>query len=177
MSAGTGFGSIAESKLSRAIIFLDCGITVAVEAHTIIVGGGVVGTACAHYLSLRGQRVTLIDQGRHGAACSRGNCGYVCPSHVLPLTEPGAIGMALRSLFQKNSAFRVKPRFDLALWSWLFHFARRCRTGPMLEAADGIQALLLSSMALYEELVEQPGIRCEWNSGSVDSIESVSVHQ
>ena len=43
----------------------------------IIVGAGVIGVACAHYLSSAGLRVTVIDQGTIGAACSGGNCGYI----------------------------------------------------------------------------------------------------
>ncbi|HEV7225699.1 MAG TPA: FAD-dependent oxidoreductase, partial [Pirellulales bacterium] len=57
--------------------------------HVLIIGGGVIGAACAHYLLKAGRRVTLIDQGEFGGGCSHGNCGFVCPSHVLPLAGPG----------------------------------------------------------------------------------------
>ena len=76
----------------------------------IVVGSGIIGIACAHYLSATGLRVTVIDQGTIGGACSHGNCGYICPSHVLPLTEPGAIGTALKSLFNQG-ALKVVKRF------------------------------------------------------------------
>ena len=65
----------------------------------LIVGGGVIGIACAHYLMRSGFKVTVIDQGSMGGACSHGNCGYICPSHVLPLTEPAALRVAIKSLF------------------------------------------------------------------------------
>jgi len=73
----------------------------------LVVGGGVIGTACAYYLSRAGWKVTILDKGGFGQGCSHANCGFVCPSHVLPLAMPGAVGMALRSLFQKNSPFFV----------------------------------------------------------------------
>jgi D-amino-acid dehydrogenase len=60
--------------------------------------------------SAAGLRVTVIDQGAIDAACSGGNCGYICPSHVLPLSEPGSFGVAIRSLFNPDAPFRVKPR-------------------------------------------------------------------
>ncbi len=129
-----------------------------------IVGGGVIGTACAYYLVRCGWQVIIIDRGRFGMGCSHGNCGFVCPSHVLPLAEPGAVGMALRSLFHKNSPFYIKPRFDPALWSWLWHFARRCNHRDMLDAGHGIHALLQSSMQLYKQLLADEKIECEWET-------------
>ncbi len=81
----------------------------------LIVGAGVVGIACAHYLSKAGWKVTVIDQSPIANACSYANCGYICPSHVLPLTEPGAIKVALKSLFQFQVTLRVKPTLSPSL--------------------------------------------------------------
>lgn len=63
--------------------------------HVAIVGGGVIGAMCAWNLSKVGLQVTVVDRGKFGAACSHGNCGYVSPSHVLPLPQPGAIQKTL----------------------------------------------------------------------------------
>ncbi|MEM6689520.1 MAG: FAD-dependent oxidoreductase, partial [Planctomycetota bacterium] len=71
----------------------------------IIVGGGIVGIACAHYLNRVGFEITVLDKGSIGQACSHGNCGYISPSHVPPLTEPGAVKIALKSLFNSKSPF------------------------------------------------------------------------
>ena len=43
----------------------------------VVVGGGIVGIACAHYLVEAGYRVRVIDQGEIGQACSHANCGYI----------------------------------------------------------------------------------------------------
>ena len=59
--------------------------------RVIVVGAGIIGIACAHYLSKAGFSVAVIDRGTIAGACSQANCGYICPSHVLPLTEPDAI--------------------------------------------------------------------------------------
>jgi D-amino-acid dehydrogenase len=128
----------------------------------VVIGGGVIGTACAYYLAKAGWQVTLVDKGRHGSGCSHANCGYVSPSHVLPLAAPGAIGMALRSMFQRNAPFAVRPRLDLELWRWLYRFARRCNRKDMLTAGRGIQALLNSSRLLYDQLLRDESIDCEW---------------
>jgi len=132
--------------------------------HAVIIGGGVIGTACAYFLMRSGWRVTIVEKGAHGSGSSHGNCGLVCPSHVLPMAEPGMVAKGLTALFQKNSPLRIKFRMDPALWSWLVHFALRCNHRDMMEAARGIQPLLESSPDLYRELIEREGLQCEWET-------------
>ena len=130
--------------------------------HAVIIGGGVIGTACAYFLLRSGWKVTIIEQGLHGGGSSSSNCGFVCPSHVLPLAEPGMLGKGLAALFQKNSPLAIKFRMDPALWSWLLHFALRCNHRDMMDAGRAIQPLLESSLDLYRELIEREGLECEW---------------
>lgn len=132
--------------------------------RVIVVGGGVIGAACAYYLIRHGAQVTILDQGRFGRGCSHGNCGLVCPSHVLPLAAPGALGTALRSLLRPAGPLYIKPRFDPALWAWLWRFARRCNARDMLHSARAIHALLDSSRRLYDELLQGEPLHCEWEA-------------
>ncbi len=131
--------------------------------HVIVIGSGVIGSACAHYLIEAGWRVTMLDRGSFGLACSHANCGYVCPSHVLPLAGPGAFGFALKSMLHRDSPFRVKFRASLSHWRWLFAFAKRCNRRDMLESGRGIHALLQSSRRLYDDLIKS-GLACEWTT-------------
>lgn len=128
----------------------------------VIIGGGFIGLASAAYLRRDGWQVTVIDRGTIGGGCSFANCGLVCPSHVLPLTEPAALRAAFHALLSPSSPFRIRPRLDVHLWSWLLRFARRCNTRDMLAAAHAIQPLLASSMAEYEQLLGPGGLECEW---------------
>ncbi|MEM0926147.1 MAG: FAD-dependent oxidoreductase, partial [Planctomycetota bacterium] len=128
----------------------------------LVVGGGVVGVACAHYLERAGFDVKLIDKGKVAAACSHGNCGYISPSHVPPLTEPGAIKIALKSLFNSKSPFRVKPTFSPALWNWMWQFARRCNHRQVREAGKHLQSILDSSLVEYKHLMKEEAFDCEW---------------
>jgi D-amino-acid dehydrogenase len=130
--------------------------------RAIVVGGGVIGAACAHYLALAGWQVTIVEQGEFGQGCSHGNCGFICPSHVLPLAGPGAVRQALKALFQRNSPFKIRLRFDVGLWGWLVRFARRCNAAAMMEAGHALQALLGSARTLYDELIAGEGLDCEW---------------
>jgi D-amino-acid dehydrogenase len=135
--------------------------------RVLIVGGGVVGASSAYFLSKAGCQVTVVESGAFGKGCSHGNCGYVSPSHILPLAVPGAIGPAVKSLLNPDSPFRIKPRFDPALWNWLYRFARRCNTHDMMESARAINALLDSSRRLYAEIIETERLDCEWETKGI----------
>src|SRR5262245_7351525 len=132
--------------------------------RVVVIGGGIIGTACAHYLVKSGRRVTVIDRGEFGRGCSHGNCGFVCPSHVLPLAVPGAVAKTFKALFQSNSPLSIKPRFDPSLWRWLFRFARRCNATDMLASGRAIHALLQSSRGLYDELFQAESLDAEWET-------------
>jgi D-amino-acid dehydrogenase len=130
----------------------------------VIIGGGVVGCLSAYHLVKAGWAVTVLDRGRVGGGCSHGNCGYVCPSHVLPLAAPGAIGNTLKTLFARNSPLKVRPGFALTHLGWFLNFARRCNKSDMLAAAVGIQALLNSSRKLFDDLLEAEQFDVEWDT-------------
>jgi len=141
----------------------------------LIVGSGIVGIACAHYLMKRGFEVTVIDQSSIASKCSHGNLGLVCPSHVLPLTEPAAIGTAIKSFFDPNAPFRVKPRLSPAFCHWMWQFARRCNRRQMLEAASHLKAILDSSMIEYRNIIPEQSLDCEWHdSGLLHVLETNS---
>lgn len=133
------------------------------SSRAVVIGGGVIGACCALYLRRDGWNVTLLDRANFGRACSHGNCGYVCPSHVLPLAEPGAAWGAFRALFKSNSPFYIRPRLDWKLWAWLLRFAKRCNSADMLQAAEGIAALLHLSTGEFDAL-KSSGLECEWDS-------------
>lgn len=134
------------------------------SGRTVVIGGGVVGACCAYYLAKAGSQVIILDRGQFGAGCSHANCGFICPSHILPLATPGAIWSTLKTLFQKNSPLKVRPGVVLGNMSWFLGFARRCNRRDMLKAGEGIQALLQSSRSLFQELIQAEGIDCEWET-------------
>lgn len=132
--------------------------------RVIVIGGGVIGTACAYYLNAAGWQVTIVEQKTIGSGASHANCGLVCPSHALPLAGPGVMGKTLKAMLSPNSAFSIKPRFDPALWSWMMKFAGHCNQQDMLAAGRAIQALLQSSRRLYDELFTNESLDAEWQT-------------
>lgn len=135
------------------------------ERPVVVVGGGVVGAACASFLAEAGVPVVVIDRGRFGQGCSHGNCGYVSPSHVLPLCRPGAIGNTIKMMFQKNAPFKLRLRMDPAQWAWLWKFARHCNREDMLRGGHALTSLLNSSRQIYGEMIDSGRLTdCDWET-------------
>ncbi len=132
--------------------------------RVIIVGAGHIGIACAHYLRAEGFDVTVIDKGSVGGACSNANCGFIVPSHVLPLTTPDALATGLKSVFQPRAAFRIKPQLRPALLRWMLEFARRCNHDDMLAAGATLHTLLEASAAEYRALLQDASLDGDWQS-------------
>jgi D-amino-acid dehydrogenase len=135
--------------------------------RAVIIGGGVIGAACAYYLNQSGWHVTVVEKKEFGSGAAHANCGYVCPSHILPLPGPGVIRKTLKAMFSPDSPFSIKPRLDLSLWSFLLQFARRCNREDMLKAGKTLQKMLNSSKALYEELFAKEPLDAEWQTSGI----------
>ena len=130
--------------------------------RVVVVGGGVVGIACAHYLSGSGYDVAVVDQDRIGGGCSHGNCGHICASHVLPLNEPANLLAGFASVVNPRAPFRVKPQWRPALLRWLWEFARRCNHRHALSAGRAMKSILDASIREYEALFRMREFEAEW---------------
>ena len=97
-------------------------------------------------------RVTVIDQGQVGAGCSYGNAGLIALSHIKPLPAPGVLVQGIKWMLDSESPFYIRPRWDPALYSWLWKFRAACREAPMRKGMDLTRALTQASMALFQKL-------------------------
>jgi D-amino-acid dehydrogenase len=134
------------------------------NSDVLILGGGVIGLACAYYLLEAGRGVTILEQGTAGCGSSHGNCGTLTPSHATPLAMPGVIGPALRAMLHPDAPLRIAPRADFALWKWLFGFSRRCNWSDFRAATRAKAPLLRESRRLIEEIVRKESLDCEFES-------------
>lgn len=130
----------------------------------MILGGGVIGLACAWYLLRSGRSVTVLEQGTAAAACSHGNCGTITPSHTMPLAMPGMIAQALRWLFKADAPFRVAPRIDFALLEWLLQFAQRCNWADFKRTTTAKAPLLRLARQAIEDLIRDERFDCEFET-------------
>ena len=133
----------------------------------VIIGAGIIGIACAHYLAADGRKVIVLDKGTVAGACSHGNCGHVIPSHILPLNSPDALKAGFFSLFDSKAPFRVKPQLRPSFLNWMLQFARHCTKSHMLSGAGHLKSILDSSYDEFEALVSQVGFECDWKKSGL----------
>lgn len=130
----------------------------------IVVGGGVIGLACANALLDAGRSVRVLERETVGSGASHGNCGLITPSHALPLNRPGMVRKALRWMWRADSPILVRPRLDREFLAWGLRFARNCRLDRMHATMRGRAQLLETSRELFVELIEKDGLDCEWET-------------
>ncbi len=130
------------------------------KPEVLVIGAGVIGVAVAHALAERGRRVTTIDAGEVGQGSSYGNAGLAVPSHAVPLANPGALRNGLKWLLDPESPFYVQPRFDLALWSWLWRFRAASNEQQVARGLTVLRDLLLAGRELFDTLTALPEMRC-----------------
>jgi D-amino-acid dehydrogenase len=117
-----------------------------------IVGGGVVGVACALELARRGASVVVLERDRIGTACSYGNAGWLTPSLALPLPAPGMLWKAAKWLLDPDSPFYIQPRLDLSLASWLVRFVAATSRPRFERGTAALVELCRWSVDRWEEL-------------------------
>lgn len=132
-----------------------------------VIGGGVIGAACAYSLVHAGYQVTVIEQNKFGHGSSHGNCGLILPSHVLPLNMPGTPLKSIKWMMAKDAPLYLKPRIDLELWQWFVQFIRHCNPTDMMRAAVGSFELLKDSVQLFDELIHHEQMDCDWHKNGV----------
>ncbi|HMO65505.1 MAG TPA: FAD-dependent oxidoreductase [Verrucomicrobiota bacterium] len=124
----------------------------------LILGGGVIGLACAWHAARRGLRVTVVERlpaARDG--CSFGNAGMIVPSHFVPLAAPGMVALGLKWMGNPESPFYIRPRLDAELFGWAWKFWRASTAAHVARAAPLLRDLSLASRAEYEALAEESG--------------------
>jgi len=125
-----------------------------------VVGGGVIGLACAWELARGGAQVVVYESGAVGRGCSWGNAGWVCPSIAAPLPEPGMVREGILQLVRRQGAFVLYPRLDPTFARWLWVFARSCRPARFEHGERALKALLDPTPELYDRYRDE-GIEFE----------------
>jgi D-amino-acid dehydrogenase len=132
------------------------------HSDVLVVGGGVIGLACAWYLARAGRYVRIIEQGKMGEGASHGNCGLVFVSDLPPLCVPGAVRHEMLRMLRGTSPLSIKPRPDPALALWLLRFAAHCNTKHRTQAILARDALLRASGELFDRLFEEDQLDCDF---------------
>lgn len=126
-------------------------------SKAIVIGGGIIGLSSAWYLQQSGWEVTVLDKEDFSNNCSYGNCGYVCPSHFIPLATPGIVKQGLKWMWNSQSPFYVQPRLSRSLIDWGLKFMRSATPEKVEAAAIPLRDIALISQREYEGWTKMPG--------------------
>src|SRR5260370_4571253 len=125
-----------------------------------VIGGGVVGMACAFALLDVADWVEVLDAAAVGGGASAGNTGWVTPSIATPLAAPGVLTLGLRSALDPRGALVIRPSLDPTWIAWLWRFARSSRQAVYRR---GVAALLELTSRTLDELdrMREAGVEFE----------------
>lgn len=115
---------------------------------TIVIGGGIIGLACAHRLALDGHQVTLLDGGPPRHPATRAAAGLLAPfSHRQPTTQMAQICIAARDLWDDWHA-EICAQSEQAV--------EYDRSGALIAAATEDQLEVLAKVTATAEQLGEP---------------------
>lgn len=125
------------------------------SADVVVIGGGVVGVACALELARRGASVQVLERDQIGHGCSFGNAGWLTPSQAVPLANPSMLLKSFRWMLDPESPLYIQPRVDPAYLRWLAGFLLASRRAKFERGAAALVELCRVSVDLWEEVAKR----------------------
>ncbi len=120
----------------------------------VVVGGGVIGLACAWRLAQRGAKVTVLEKGLPGAGASRVAAGMLAPVGELSFGEPELLELTL-------AAARLYPEFVVELEATTGESTGYEQLGALHVALDRDEAAQLRRV---HDLQRSLDLEAEWLS-------------
>jgi D-amino-acid dehydrogenase len=118
-----------------------------------VIGGGVVGLACAYELDRVGAEVVVLERHATGSGASKGNTGWVCPSFTYPLPGPGIIREGLRGMVRGGGPLAIRPSLDPTFVRWLLGFRRSAGRERWERGVSALLALNRRTLDLFDAYV------------------------
>jgi len=138
------------------------------RAHTIVIGGGIVGVCAAYYLARRGVPVVLLEKDVIEDSASTGNAGLISIGHG-PIPKPGLTGQVIRWMFDATSPLYIKPRLNLDLLRWFWRFRRACSRQCLDASMKVLTEHGWPADDCWRQLVEDEQLACEYRrNGQMD---------
>lgn len=132
------------------------------EADVVVIGAGAIGLSIAYELARRGREPLVIDKAALGTGTSSGNAGFVVPSHVIPVAEPGMFTATVRSILSGKGPVTVRPFPNPGLLRWVVDFLRNCRPQAVNATAPVLAAFGNLSAELFKEWLADENIDCAY---------------
>ncbi len=131
-----------------------------------VIGGGVVGLACAWSLQRRGFEVTVLEAGQFGAAASAVNAGWITPSLSTPLAAPGIVRTGLQQALDPRGALVIRPTVDPSWIRWLWRFRAAAALTSYERGVRALMQLNERTLDLFDEY-QDSGVAFEMHSAGI----------
>src|SRR5438094_8935699 len=129
--------------------------------NIVIIGGGITGLFCAHYLMRDKHKVTVIEKSGTGSATSIYNAGLLTPS--ISATARKGLGKIISTYLGREGPVYSSPREVLANPRWFRIALRKGLRGY----EDKIVEMGHASLKLYKEFFAEVGFRPDVVEGVV----------
>ncbi|NBO35179.1 MAG: FAD-binding oxidoreductase [Actinobacteria bacterium] len=151
------------------------------QNNVTVIGGGIVGLACAWELAKDGASVIVVETGGSSYGTSLANAGWISPSHIIPFAAPGMVQTGFKNLVGRTGAFAMTPGAGSLLAPWTLKFARSCTDAHVDHCAPALKELLDTSMDVIEGLTETTDLKRtnqpQWYVYTSDKAEADAEHE
>ena len=126
------------------------------ERTALVVGGGIIGVTSAYALAREGWRVQLAEKnGDVALGTSFGNGRQLSYGYCNALANPRLLRQLPSLLLNRDSAFRLTPRFDVQSAGWIANFIKNCTASAYRRNTLASCALAQQSMHAMQRLLER----------------------
>lgn len=148
----------------------------------LVVGAGVIGTACALQLARAGLRTTLVDWQDPGQGASAGNAGCLSAQSIVPIALPGMLAQVPKWLIDPTGPLHVRWRYLPRAAPWLWKWIRASQMATVHRSAAALRGLLETTIEEFAallgpsdaaRLIRRNGQLLVWRSARPDRSEAI----
>jgi len=126
--------------------------------QTVIIGGGIIGLACAYFLQAQGNSVRVIHDVGIDESTSCGNAGGVATAEIIPLSGPGALLCAPKWLVDPLGPLSIRASYLPRLLPWFWRFIRSGTPSKRLYLAQAMADLLKTAQQDHDAVLHATGL-------------------
>ncbi len=128
--------------------------------RAVVLGGGIIGTTTAYYLSSLGHEVVVIErQAEVGLETSYANGALVTPSTSDSWAAPGTPYKLLKWIGHEDAPMLLRLSAIPGMIGWGLRFLANCRQAAWRANTEAVLALALYSRAELRALVDAQGLQ------------------